>query len=87
MVQGSAPLLSAGVALSIFLHLYRISIPHVAIVGQVPGTQHFRNVKRHTMVTDPEIMSIRVDDSPDEKSAMVDAGTLPSAKVPLPPVR
>jgi SulP family sulfate permease len=51
------------VALSIFLHLYRTSRPHVAVVGQVPGTEHFRNVTRHAVVTDPEIVSLRVDAS------------------------
>jgi SulP family sulfate permease len=55
--------LVAGVAISIILHLFSTSRPHVAIVGQVPGTQHFRNVERHTVVTDPEIVSIRVDES------------------------
>ncbi len=55
--------LIAGVGLSIFLHLYRTSRPHVAIVGQVPGTEHFRNVERHRVVTCPEIVSIRVDES------------------------
>ena len=53
----------AGVALSIFLHLYKTSRPHVAVVGQIPGTAHFRNVKRHTVVTYPEIISLRVDES------------------------
>jgi SulP family sulfate permease len=38
---------SAGVILSIGLHLYKTSRPHVAVVGLVPGTQHFRNIKRH----------------------------------------
>jgi SulP family sulfate permease len=55
--------LVAGVGLSIFLHLYRTSKPHVAIVGQVPGTEHFRNVNRHSVVTSPEILSVRVDES------------------------
>ena len=53
----------AGVALSIFLHLYKTSRPHVAVVGQIPGTAHFRNVLRHTVVTDPKILSLRVDES------------------------
>jgi len=53
----------AGVALSIFLHLYKTSRPHVAVVGQVPGTTAFRNVKRHNVVTDPGILSLRVDES------------------------
>jgi SulP family sulfate permease len=55
--------LVVGVALSVFLHLYRTSKPHVAIVGQVPGTEHFRNVTRHSVATDPGIMSLRVDES------------------------
>ncbi len=53
----------AGVALSLMMHLYRSSRPHVAIVGQVPGTEHFRNVRRHEVVTAPEVVTIRVDES------------------------
>jgi SulP family sulfate permease len=55
--------LIAGVGLSIFLHLYATSRPHVAVIGQIPGTSHFRNVERHAAVTDPEILSLRVDAS------------------------
>jgi sulfate permease, SulP family len=62
-VEGVEAGLLAGVALSIFLHLYATSRPHVAVVGQIPGTAHFRNVARHTVVTDPEILSLRVDES------------------------
>ena len=53
----------AGVVLSLLLHLYRTSKPHVAIVGQVPGTEHYRNVERHPVLTSPEILSVRVDES------------------------
>lgn len=53
----------AGVALSILLYLYRTSRPHYAVVGQVPGTEHFRNVARHDVVTAPDVLSIRVDES------------------------
>jgi SulP family sulfate permease len=35
----------------------------VAVVGQIPGTMTFRNVSRHTVVTAPEILSLRVDAS------------------------
>jgi SulP family sulfate permease len=35
----------------------------VAVVGQIPGTTTFRNVARHAVVTDPEILSLRVDES------------------------
>ncbi len=53
----------AGASLSIVLHLYRTSRPHWAIVGQFPGTQHFRNVERHDVITMSDILSIRVDES------------------------
>lgn len=54
---------TAGVALSLFLHLYLSSKPHFAIVGQVPGTHHFRNVNRHAVVTPEHIVTIRIDES------------------------
>jgi len=55
--------ITAGVLLSLILFLWRTSRPHMAIVGQVPGTEHFRNVDRHQVITDPAILSIRVDES------------------------
>jgi SulP family sulfate permease len=55
--------ISAGVALSLLLFLGRTARPHMAVVGQVPGTEHFRNVERHRVLTDPAILSIRVDES------------------------
>ncbi|MDJ0822396.1 MAG: sulfate permease [Paracoccaceae bacterium] len=54
---------SAGVILSIGLHLYKTSRPHVAEVGLVPGTQHFRNILRHEVETLPELVTLRVDES------------------------
>jgi len=54
---------SAGVALSIAIHLYRTSHPHYAVVGQVPGTEHFRNINRHEVQVSPSIYSIRIDES------------------------
>ncbi|MBO9478738.1 sulfate permease [Shimia sp. R11_0] len=54
---------SAGVVLSIGLHLYKTSRPHVAEVGLVPGTQHFRNILRHTVKTTPHLVSLRIDES------------------------
>ncbi|SDG07407.1 sulfate permease, SulP family [Limimonas halophila] len=53
----------SGVGLSVALYLWRTSRPHMAIVGQVPGTEHFRNVDRHSVVTSEEVLSIRVDES------------------------
>ncbi|MGF1591929.1 MAG: SulP family inorganic anion transporter [Kiloniellaceae bacterium] len=52
-----------GVALSVVLFLVHSSRPHMAVVGQVPGTQHFRNVKRHQVKVSPMVLSVRVDES------------------------
>lgn len=49
--------------LSIGLYLWRSSRPHMAIVGQVPGTEHYRNIDRHEVLTCEEVLSIRVDES------------------------
>jgi len=54
---------SAGVGISIFLYPYRTSRPHIAEVGLVPGTEHFRNIERHRVETNPEILTIRVDEN------------------------
>ena len=54
---------SAGVGLSILLFLWRTSRPHIAEVGLVEGTEHFRNVLRHKVTTHPSILTIRVDES------------------------
>ena len=54
---------SAGVGISIFLYLYRTSRPHIAEVGLVPGTEHFRNINRHRVNTTPAILTIRVDEN------------------------
>jgi len=55
--------LIAGIGISLMMYLYRTSLPHMAIIGQVPGTQHFRNVDRHKVVTSPRIVSARIDES------------------------
>jgi SulP family sulfate permease len=55
--------ITAGVVLSIALHLYKTSRPHIAEVGLVPGTQHFRNILRHKVLTDPGLLTIRIDES------------------------
>lgn len=53
----------AGVILSLVLLIYNTSSPHFAIVGQVPGTHHFRNIERHDVKTFDQIVTIRIDES------------------------
>ena len=63
LLAGVEPGVIAGVGLSLALFLWRASRPHAAIVGRVPETEHFRNVKRHKVLTDPRILTIRIDES------------------------
>ncbi|HIK12822.1 MAG TPA: solute carrier family 26 protein [Oscillatoriaceae cyanobacterium M33_DOE_052] len=52
-----------GAAISLLLHLWRTSKPHIAIVGRVGETEHFRNVRRHEVKTCPHVLAVRVDES------------------------
>jgi len=63
LLMGVETGVASGVAISVFLHLYKTSRPHVAEVGLVPGTQHFRNVRRHKVDTRPHLLTLRVDES------------------------
>ncbi|KPQ01585.1 SulP family inorganic anion transporter [Marinobacter sp. HL-58] len=63
LVHGVEAGIVVGVALSIGLYLYRTSRPHSAIVGRIPGTEHFRNVRRHEVEIDKTTAILRVDES------------------------
>jgi sulfate permease, SulP family len=63
LVEGVEIGIVVGVVLSIFFHLFKSSRPHIAVLGRVPGTEHFRNIKRHSVETDASILSMRVDES------------------------
>ncbi|MFT5613464.1 MAG: SulP family sulfate permease [Granulosicoccus sp.] len=54
---------ASGVVLSVALFIWKTSRPHVAEVGQVPGCEHFRNVLRHDVITDPKVLTLRIDES------------------------
>jgi len=53
----------SGIAVSIGLHLYKTTRPHVAIVGNLPGTEHYRNIDRHDVKTHDNILALRIDQS------------------------
>ena len=63
LAQGVEVGLVVGVAVSLGLFLYRTSRPHMAEVGLVPGTEHFRNVLRHQVGTSSKVVGLRVDES------------------------
>ena len=54
---------ACGVITSIALHLLRTSMPHIAEVGLIEGTEYFRDVRRYLVTTVPEILSLRMDES------------------------
>ncbi len=63
-----------GIVSTFILLLWRVSRPHIAVIGLVEGTQHFRNVQRHHVETNPHILSIRID----ENLTFLNANTLKS---------
>lgn len=54
---------TAGIATSIGLFIYRGATPHMAEVGRVAGTEHFRNRERYQVETQPHVLMLRVDES------------------------
>lgn len=55
--------LMIGAGLSLLLFLYRTSRPHIAVVGQVGDSEHFRNVLRHEVRTWPDLLLVRIDET------------------------
>lgn len=51
-----------GIVLSMATLLLRVSTPHIAVVGRVPGTEHFRNVARYEVETLPGVLFVRIDE-------------------------
>jgi len=52
-----------GVVLSLGVLVWRSSHPHMAVVGRVPGSEHFRNIERNAVQTVPGLLALRVDES------------------------
>ena len=52
-----------GIILTFILLLWRINRPHIAVIGLVEGTQHFRNVSRYDVLTTETIASFRIDEN------------------------
>lgn len=52
-----------GVVLSLAVVVWRSSHPHMAVVGRVPGTEHFRNIDRHDVELAHGLIALRIDES------------------------
>lgn len=64
LIVGIEAGLILGLVLSLLLYVWRASRPHVAELGRLPGSEHFRNINRYTnLETWPAIMLLRVDEN------------------------
>ncbi len=56
-----------GITLGIFLtfasYLRKASHPHIAVVGRLPNTKHYRNIKRHQVETWSHLLLMRIDEN------------------------
>lgn len=50
-----------GVMLSMGTLIWRASRPHIAVLGRIPGTEHFRNIERYAADTLPGVLMLRID--------------------------
>ncbi len=63
LVAGVEIGIGMGVVLSLGVLVWRSSRPHMAVVGRIAGTEHFRNIERHRVETLPGLIALRVDES------------------------
>jgi SulP family sulfate permease len=50
-----------GLLLSLGAMIWRESRPHIAVLGRIAGTEHFRNIERHQAETRSGVLLLRVD--------------------------
>jgi SulP family sulfate permease len=50
-----------GVLLSMANLIWRASRPHIAVLGRIPGSEHFRNIERYPAQTLPDVLMLRID--------------------------
>lgn len=55
--------ISLGIILTLASQLRKASHPHIAVVGRIPKTEHYRNIKRHTVETWHHLLLVRIDES------------------------
>jgi len=63
LVYGIEEGITLGIILTLVSHLRKTSHPHIAVVGRIPGTEHYRNIKRYNVETWPHLLLLRIDES------------------------
>ena len=52
----------SGVALSVLFLIRSAAKPHIAIIGRLPNSPYFKNIKRHNVITQAGLLAIRIDE-------------------------
>ncbi len=55
--------ITIGIGMSLASLVWRSSRPHIAVLGRVPFTEHFRNVLRYKTETLPHVLALRIDEN------------------------
>lgn len=63
IVGGVEAGIALGIGMSLVSLVWRSSHPHIAVVGRVPFTEHFRNVLRYRTETLPHVLALRIDEN------------------------
>jgi len=63
LVLGIEEGISLGIILTVMSYLRKTSKPHIAVVGRIPETEHYRNVKRHHVETWEHLLLLRIDEN------------------------
>lgn len=61
LVMGVEAGVIIGVVLSMGTLIWRASRPHIAVLGRIAGTEHFRNIERYPAETRPDVLMLRID--------------------------
>lgn len=63
LILGIEEGISLGIILTFISYLRKTSRPHIAVVGRIPETGHYRNIKRHRVETWQHLLLLRIDES------------------------
>jgi sulfate permease, SulP family len=63
LVLGIEEGITLGIILTLVNQLRKISQPHIAVVGRIPDTEHYRNAKRHSVETWRHLLLLRIDEN------------------------
>ena len=55
--------ISLGIIITVIIYLRKASQPHIAVVGRIPETAHYRNIERYHVETWPHLLLLRIDES------------------------